>query len=121
MHRYNQLPEADRPDLATWVGKDGAARSDSLVAHVFGTVVEESPVPAARSKKTTVPAPTISQPLFSEIFLSCQVIMTPALAQTFLANPSSSQSPTLTAFPSLPQIGQSGASQTILLIRSSVQ
>jgi len=59
MHRYNQLSEDDRPELGTWVGKDGAARSDSLVAHVFGTAA--APVDdtggAGRQKKTNVPAP----------------------------------------------------------------
>ncbi len=61
MHRYNQLPEADRPELATWVGKDGAARSDSLVSHVFGTAADASAEadadPAKKEKKTTVPTP----------------------------------------------------------------
>ena len=60
LHRYNQLSEADRPDLSTWVGKDGAARSDSLVAHVFGKSVD--PVDSAgRQKKVTVPTPNGSE------------------------------------------------------------
>jgi len=63
MHRYNQLSETDRPELSTWVGKDGAARSDSLVAHVFAATEKSASTadPAARSKKTTVPAPNKEQ------------------------------------------------------------
>lgn len=60
MHRYNQLPEADRPELAAWIGKDGAARTDDLVKHVFGTaaeVVDDTADPAKKVKKVTVPTP----------------------------------------------------------------
>ena len=60
MHRYNQLSEESRPDLAAWVGKDGEARSDSLVAHVFGTSAAtsaEGSVESGKQKKSTVPTP----------------------------------------------------------------
>lgn len=64
IHRYNQLPEADRPDLAKWVGKDGKARTDDLVKHVFGTAetvdtTDTGDTEDGKKKRTDVPNPVV--------------------------------------------------------------
>lgn len=61
LHRYNQLPEDNRPAIESWVGDEGGARKDSLVSHVFSKEqansngrTREAPSPVESSKDEAV-------------------------------------------------------------------